>query len=235
MPPLLVRGEADAQLAVGHLRVGLEILHQGHDLGHAGLVVRPQEGGAVGDDQVLPQVLVQTLVYVGAHGHAQGLVEDDGPAVVVLHDPGPDPRAAGLGGGVHMGDQAQGHPLPTLREVGREGPHDVAVPVHTGVLHTQGPELLRQEPGQIPLALGAGDLLPPRGGLSVDGHVPEKTFLYPHFDPLLMIRRGSRPPDVRVPVPSARGTPAGTGRCSGGTGRPADNPPGPRWDWGCRP
>lgn len=127
--------------------MGLEILHQGHDLGHAGLVVRPQEGGAVGDDQVLPQVLVQTLVYVGAHGHAQSLVEDDGPAVVVLHDPGPDPRAAGLGGGVHMGDQAQGHPLPTLREVGREGPHDVAVPVHTGVLHTQGPELLRQEPG----------------------------------------------------------------------------------------
>ena len=200
VPHLLVRGEADAQLAVGHLRVGLEILHQGHDLGHAGLVVRPQEGGAVGDDQVLPQVLVQTLVYVGAHGHAQGLVEDDGPAVVVLHDPGPDPRAAGLGGGVHMGDQPQCRGILTARGGGNDGKH-VAVLAEAYVLGPDGPKLVRQLSGQRHLARRAGNLIRVLRGHGINGYIAHKTVNYFRHTKSLLFLDSMGPVD---PVASPR-------------------------------
>ena len=47
---LLVRGKADAQLAVG-AALADDGLHSGHDLSHTGLIVCTQQGGAVGGDQ----------------------------------------------------------------------------------------------------------------------------------------------------------------------------------------
>jgi len=49
---LLVRGKADAQLAVG-TALADNGLHGGHDLSHTGFIICTQQGGAVGGDQGL--------------------------------------------------------------------------------------------------------------------------------------------------------------------------------------
>ena len=55
---LLVGGKGDLEGAVGRAG-GEELLQRRHDLSYAGLVVSPQQGGAVGDDETLPLVFLQ--------------------------------------------------------------------------------------------------------------------------------------------------------------------------------
>ena len=69
---LLVGGEYHADLAVG---AALQQLHGSHDLGDAGLVVGAQQGGAIGDDQL--------LAGVGGQARAQGLRQGDGVGQVL--------------------------------------------------------------------------------------------------------------------------------------------------------
>src|SRR5699024_8465261 len=150
---LFVGGKGDAQLAVG--RAGLlQGLDGGHDLGHAGLVVGPQQGGAVGGDQGLALHAGQEGEVLDPH-HRAGGGQGDVPAVVVLVQDGADVFAGGVGGGVHVGDQAQGGPVLAAGR-GGQGAVNIAVLVHGGVLHPQGLEFLHQHPGQIELALGGG-------------------------------------------------------------------------------
>ena len=52
-----------------------QVLHGGHNLRHTRLVVRPQQGGAVGDDQLLTLVFGQALKLGGPHDDALLLVE----------------------------------------------------------------------------------------------------------------------------------------------------------------
>ena len=55
---LFIRGEGDADIPVRHLVV-LQHRQRGHDLGHPGFIIGPQQRFAVGSDQRLPEQLVQ--------------------------------------------------------------------------------------------------------------------------------------------------------------------------------
>ena len=101
---LLIGGEADGDGAVLDFRVGDEHFAQGDDLRNAGLVIGAQQGGAVGDDELLPDVIRQKGVIDGGEGggtqfqHAAGVGDDAGLDVV-----------AGDGGaGIHVGDEPEG-------------------------------------------------------------------------------------------------------------------------------
>src|SRR5699024_6505428 len=97
---LLVGGEADAHRAVGRAaRKQPPCTLQ--NLCHAGLVVGPQQGGAVGDDQALAHVALQDRVVPGREAQVQSLVQNHVAAVVGRGDPGADACAGGVGGGVH--------------------------------------------------------------------------------------------------------------------------------------
>ena len=149
---LLIRGEADGDLAVRHLGMGQEVGAGADDLSDARLVVRPQQGGAVGDDELLADVLLQ----VGEILHPQGLAvpQLDVPALVA-EAPGLHVLAADAGGGVHVGDEAQGGQV--LAAGGcRQHAVDIAEPVQLHVLKAQGRQLLCQGLAQDPL--------PRRGG-----------------------------------------------------------------------
>ena len=145
---LLVGGEYHADLAVG---AALQQLHGSHDLGDAGLVVGAQQGGAIGDDQL--------LAGVGGQARAQGLRQGDGVgqgqvAALIPDDAGLHILTGGVGGCVHVGDESQ-HRCGDARR-GGQGGDDVAGAVHVGTGKTQTLQLRQQDAAQI--------LLPLRGG-----------------------------------------------------------------------
>ena len=174
---LLVRGKADAQLAMG-AALADDGLHSGHDLSHTGLIVCTQQGGAVGGDQGL-------ALHGGKEGeggdlhHLAGGGQHHVAAVVVLVQDGVHVLAAGIRGGVHVGDQTQCG-LFLAAGGGWQGTVDVAVLVHTGILHAQSLQLLHQLVSQIKLPrsgrMGAG--LRIRGGVDLD--VIKQSFIGAH-------------------------------------------------------
>ena len=209
----------------------LQGLDGGHDLGHAGLVVGAQQGGAVGGDEGLALERGQEGEVRHFH-HGAGGGQGDVAAVIVLVQDGLDVLAGGVGRGVHVGDQAQGGPLLAAGGGGQRAVY-IAVLVHHGVLHTQGVEFLHQHPGQVELALG-GRMGPRRGvGGSVHFDVLQKAFVCAHgkapFDdgfPCLLgysILRGFTRACALKGAKSVQSGPAGTknalsGMREGGTG-----------------
>ena len=150
---LLVGSEADFQGGV-LAPLGQQDFRSGENLRHTGLVVRPQKGGAVGDDQVLAVIAFQGRIVGFPEINALFPVQKD-VSPGVLHDSGPDVRAAGIGGGVHMGDEADGGKA----GVSGDGAVNIAVFIHAGILNAHGKHLLYNS--------GTQDLLIGRGGASL--------------------------------------------------------------------
>ena len=167
---LLVRGEAHGDGPVRDLRMGQQVFAGGDDLRHAGLVVGSQQGGAVGDDQLLADVPLQEgeVLHLQAPGFFQGQV----PALIG-DDLRMDVRPADGGGGVHVGDEAQGRSL-APGGGGQQGIH-IAVVVHVGPLQAQLRQLLGQIPAQNLLVVGGGDGVRRLAGGGVKGHIFQKT------------------------------------------------------------
>ena len=161
---LLVRSEADAQLAVG-AALADNGLHRGHDLSHTGLIVCTQQGGAVGGDEGL-------ALHGGKEGeggdlhHLAGGGQHHIAAVIVLVQDGVHVLAAGIRGGVHVGDQTQ-RGLFLAAGGGGQGTVDVAVLVHKGVLNADGLHLFHQKVGEVEFPCGRrmGAGLGVRGGV----------------------------------------------------------------------
>ena len=174
---LLVRGKADAQLAVG-ATLADDGLHSGHDLSHTGFVVCTQQGGAVGGDQGLALHGSKEGEGGNLH-HLAGGGQHHIAAVIVLVQDGVHVLAAGIRGGVHVGDQAQCG-LFLAAGGGGQGTVDVAVLVHMGILHAQSLQFLHQLVSQIKLPrsgrMGTG--LRVRGG--VDPDVIKQSFIGAH-------------------------------------------------------
>ena len=161
---LLIGGKGDAELAVRQLLFD-KGLGGGQDLSDAGFIVSAQQGGAVGGDEGLALQLLQEGEGGGLHDHA-GAGQGDIAAVVVLVEDGLDVLAGSVGGGVHVGDEAQrGLLLAALG--GGDAAVDVAVLVHKGVLNADGFHLFHQQVGEVEFPCGRrmGAGLGVRGGV----------------------------------------------------------------------
>ena len=174
---LLVRGEGDAQLAVGQA-LFLQRFHSGQNFGDAGLVVGTQQGGAVRGDEGLALHAAQEGEDRGLHHHAGG-GQGHLAAVVVLPHDGLHVLTAGVVGGVHVRDQAQGMLVFAARGGGQSAV-DIAVLVHTGILQAKCFHLLHQLTGEVELPrrrrMGAGVFV--RGGVHPD--IVQKPFISAH-------------------------------------------------------
>ena len=174
---LLVRRKGYAQPAVGQALL-LQGLHGGQDLRNAGLVVGTQQSGAVRGDKSLPLHGGEEGEHGGLHHHAGGR-QGHIAAVVVLPDDGLHILAAGIIGGVHVGNEPQ-CVLVLAARGGGQGAVDVAVLVHMGILHAKSLHLLHQLAGKVELPLGggvsAGGLV--RGGVHPD--IIQKPFISAH-------------------------------------------------------
>ena len=93
----LVGREQDLDGAVLHLRVGDEEMRGVHDLGEAGLVVGTEQGGTVGRDDVIADLIGERFVLGGAD-HLGGVSgQHDVAAAIVLHDLRLDVLAGAVG------------------------------------------------------------------------------------------------------------------------------------------
>ena len=165
---LLVGGEADPQSWMCAL-TGQQRFGRRHNQRHASLVVGPQQGGAVGDDQVLAVVILQggvvrlpepdILLRIQAH-----------IASVIGHHPGPHILPGGVGGGVHVGDQAN------HRQPGSTGDSavDIAVFVHVGVGNAHAPHLRHQRRAENALLVRGGAGFGKFVGLGIKGYIAQK-------------------------------------------------------------
>ena len=147
---LLVGGEGDADAPVGQLGVPGVVFRQGHHSSDGGLVVAAQQGGSVGEDQVLADVLGKVRIVCSAHDDALGLVEHDISAGVGTKHPGLDVPALDVRRGIHVGDQGDGSIL--VHVCGRQPAVDDAVRLIEFCPNAELVQLTEQEPGQVPLA-----------------------------------------------------------------------------------
>ena len=131
----LVGGKGNAEFPVRDVSLE-QPLRRRHNFRHTGLVVGPQEGGAIGDHQRLALIIGQIGEIRFLHDHRAILVEDDVPSLI-FHHPGTHVGAAGRRGCVQVGDKADGRLLLTA---GRGG----NFPVNIGVLGADvgNPQLL---------------------------------------------------------------------------------------------
>ena len=119
---LFIRGKADPDIAARDLGVGLQVVDGSEDLGDTRLVVGAKQGGAVGGDEVLTQIVFQEAVVTDGE-HLVTLAKADVAALIVFDDL----RYYVLRlvvGGVHVGNQADGG---GVRLVARQAAGEVAV------------------------------------------------------------------------------------------------------------
>ena len=148
---LLVGVEADSDLAVLDLGVGLQPGHSADDFGDAGLVVGTQQGGAVGDNQVLAHVVEQLGEILRRQLDAELGVEHYLAAGIGFYDARADVLAAHVGTRVHVRDEAHyGYLL--VVAVGGKGGEQVAILIEAYLLQAHVPEHLLEMPGEHHLA-----------------------------------------------------------------------------------
>ena len=158
-----------------------QAFRSGHDFGNAGFVVGTQQRGAVGDNEMLAVVLFQ--------GGIVGFPEIDALFFVQqnirsgkLHDSGIDIGAGGIGGGIHVGDQADGGKA----WVTGHGSIDITEFVHACVSDSQRlhfrhqclPEKLLLFAGRA----GFGAFI----GHGIKGNIPQKAGAYRFHNNLLI-------------------------------------------------
>ncbi len=126
-----------------------------HDLRHPGFVVGPQQGAAVGGDQVVAHHLPEPGLVFGAEHRSGG--QPDLGAVVTGVDDGVDAAPRHSGKGVVVRQQADGPRRPGGRSPGvrREGGGDHPVRAEAYLLQPHGLKLVEKQPGHVPL-LGGG-------------------------------------------------------------------------------
>lgn len=120
--------------------MGRQILHRGEDLSHTGLVVGAQQGGAVGNDEVLPHILGQAGKFRSPHDNT---VRERNVSALIMDYLGVNIGAGSRGRSVHVGDEAQaGNPL--AAHGSGQPAIDVAVLIHLGPVKAKLGELLGQ-------------------------------------------------------------------------------------------
>ena len=143
-----------------------------HDLGEAGLVVGPQQRGAVGRDDVVAD-LVGERGMVGGADHLGGIGrQHDVAALVIPHDLRLDVGAGAIRRSVHVRAEADHRHL--LVGIGRDRRIDIAVLVEMGVCEPDRLQLRSQQAAQILLLLGGRAGRRGRIGLGVDHDIAQE-------------------------------------------------------------
>ena len=152
---LLIRRETDRDGGVRPPPVQ-ELFEQGHNLGHARLVVRAEEGRAVGGDEGLAHRVLEIGKGRGAE-HPAARAEGDIAAVIVGMQLRLYARSGEIRGGVQMRDQADDRVVFPSRG-GREKAVGIGVLVRHDALHAEIVHLVSQQPCKGVLFFGARHL-----------------------------------------------------------------------------
>jgi hypothetical protein len=156
----------------------LPILNEGmrgiHDLRYAGLVVRTEQRGAVGCDDVVADLVLQGRM-LGDADHLRGVAgKGDVAAAIVPDELRLDVPARAVGRRVHMGAETDHRHF--LLRVCRNGRVDITVLVEMGIADSHRPQFGDQQATEIFLLLGRRISGRGRIGLGVDDYVTQEAF-----------------------------------------------------------
>ena len=171
---LLVGSESDADLAVRNLGMGEQPGRRRHDLGHAGLVVGPEQRRTVGHDQRMP--LEKRELGKILHPHRKRVVQRNIAAVVALDQAGTNVHPFHVGTRIDMRDEAD-HGFRFAPRRGRNGPGHVAVRIDLDLGHPERDHLLDQTVQQRELLSRRRKSLALGIALRIESDVAEKALL----------------------------------------------------------
>ena len=167
-----VRGETDLDVTVLEFGMLHDVLHGVHDLSDASLVVRAEQGRAVGGDERLADVVQHFREFFRLQLQAWDAFQVDGATVVVFDDLGLDILAGGVRRGIDVGDET--HSRDFLVDIGGDGGHYVAEFVK-GRIDPHRDQFVAQQAQQVEFlgrrGLGLGLFV----GLGIDGDVAEES------------------------------------------------------------
>ena len=158
--------------AVRELRVGDEVLGRGHDLGHARLVVGPEQRRAVGRDEVVAHVLGELRQVGGVEREVRVGGKREPAAVVARDELRLHVRAADRRARVDVGDQPEHRHL--VRDGRRHRRRHVAVLVEPSVVQPDLLQLLDEEAREVELLQRGGVGVRALRGLRVDHDVAQE-------------------------------------------------------------
>ena len=168
----LIGSESYADGAMLEFRMGHDILHRIHYLGHAGLVIGAEKSGAIGGDDGLALMAEQFRELGRFQKEPRNTFQRDVGTVVVLDYLRFDILAGGVGGGVHVGDEAyRGHILLYIRG---DAAHNVAVFIEFR-LYSKVIQFLAKEFQEVQLLGCRGLALRLLVALGIDRHVPQES------------------------------------------------------------
>jgi len=168
----LVRGEQDPDRAVLDMRIAKHEQCRIHDFGDARLVVGAEQRGAVGGDDVAPDLIGERGVVCRTNDLCRIGGQHDIATAVVPHDLRLDIGAGAVGRGVHVGTEANDRD--PLIGIGGDRRVDVAVLVEMGIGKPHLPKLACQKSAQIFLLFARGTGRGGGIGLGVDHHIAQK-------------------------------------------------------------
>ena len=149
-----------------------QVAHRLNDFCDARLVVSSEQGGSVGNDDVLALVCLEFREFLNARYDARA--QFDVLAVVVLDDARLHILSAGIGTGVHVRDKADGWSL--FLGISFQGGVDIAHVVHLYVAEAFILKLLLQVLGKLKLFCRAWHTLGVFARLCVEFCIVYKTF-----------------------------------------------------------
>ena len=150
----LVRREADSHRAMGNPGVGHQVLCRRHDLGHAGLVVGAQQGGAGCRDDIVADLIGQSRIVLGPDHRRRVVRQFQVTPVVIPVKERLHILSAHFRRRVDMGNETDHRHIRFVRGGRYRGKH-VTVFVHHDVGQPQFEALVAQPAQQIQLAGGA--------------------------------------------------------------------------------
>jgi hypothetical protein len=129
-------------------------LRERHDRGHARLVVRAEQGGAVGGDDVVANLLAECRILRHPDHLLRIADQPDIAAVIVPDDLRLDIGAGEIRRGVDM--RAEADDRYGFRRIGRNSRIDIAMLVEMRILDTDPEKFIDQQTAEILLLLGGG-------------------------------------------------------------------------------
>ena len=121
---LLVRRESDPYLAVLDLRMRLQMGNGRDNGGYTRLIISTQESLAIGDDDLLSDVIQQLGEFLGREDDLLLLIEGD-IAALVFHDAWCNLLSRHIRAGIQVSDKSNRWNL--VCRVGRQGCHYIAI------------------------------------------------------------------------------------------------------------
>ena len=168
---LFIRREPQVNITMRYFWMGQQMGRRRDDFADPGLVIGTEQGGAIGGDEILSQILAQRGEFDRAE-HLLTAAQGNLAALVRLDELGLYRLAGEIRCRVHVGDEADGGNRGA--DIGRQQGGQIAVVIQCHLVQTQSAQLVGQQAGEGELTGRGGTLTLARIGLAIKGDITKE-------------------------------------------------------------